>query len=135
MIRILKFGEIPDSEIFARDEKSADVSGIVADIIGDVRSRGDEALFDYCGRFDKAELSCLAVTQQELEEALPPLSRSFWRFWKKRREIFVLSTKSSCERALKASPPTVSSPVRRSLPSKRWACMSPAARQAIRPRF
>ena len=77
MIRILKFGEIPDSEIFARDEKSADVSGIVADIIGDVRSRGDEALFDYCGRFDKAELSCLAVTQQELEEAFASVEPKF----------------------------------------------------------
>ena len=77
MIRIMKFGEIPDSEIFARDEKGADVSGIVSGIIADVRSRGDAALFDYCSRFDKAELSCLAVTEKELDEAFAAVEPKF----------------------------------------------------------
>ena len=57
MIKILKYGEVPNSEIFARGTAAADVSAVVSDIIGDVRSRGDEALFEYCKKFDKAELS------------------------------------------------------------------------------
>lgn len=77
MIRIMKFGAIPDSEIFARDEKGADVSGIVSGIIADVRSRGDAALFDYCSKFDKAELSCLAVTEKELDEAFAAVEPRF----------------------------------------------------------
>ena len=77
MIRIMKFGEIPDSEIFARDEKGMDVSAIVTDIIADVRSRGDAALFDYCRRFDKAELASLAVTQEELDEAIAAVEPKF----------------------------------------------------------
>ena len=77
MIRILKYGAIPDSEIFARNEKGADVSGVVADIIADVRSRGDAALFDYCRRFDKAELKSLAVTEQELEEVFAAVEPKF----------------------------------------------------------
>ncbi len=77
MIRIMKFGEIPDSEIFARDEKGMDVSAIVTDIIADVRSRGDAALFDYCRRFDKAELTSLAVTQEELDEAIAAVEPKF----------------------------------------------------------
>ena len=77
MIRIMKYGQIPDSEIFARDSKAADVSAVVADIIRDVRVRKDEALFDYCRRFDKAELTTLAVTQQELEEAVAAVQPRF----------------------------------------------------------
>lgn len=77
MIRIMKFGEIPDSEIFARDEKGMDVSAIVTDIITDVRSRGDAALFDYCRRFDKAELASLAVTEEELDEAIAAVEPKF----------------------------------------------------------
>lgn len=77
MIRILRYGAIPDSEIFAREDKSADVSAVVSDIIADVRSRGDAALFDYCRRFDKAELTALAVTQEELEEAVAAVDPKF----------------------------------------------------------
>ncbi len=77
MIRIMKFGAIPDSEIFARDEKGADVSAIVADIIADVRSRGDAALYDYCRRFDKADLKCLAVSQAEIDEAFAAVEPKF----------------------------------------------------------
>ena len=77
MIRILKFGAIPDSEIFARADNGADVSGVVSQIIADVRSRGDAALFDYCRRFDKAELTCLSVTQAEIDEAIAAVEPRF----------------------------------------------------------
>ncbi len=77
MIRIMAYGEIPNSEIFAREESVADVSGAVAEIIQNVRSRGDEALLEYCRKFDKAELTALAVTPEELEEAYASVEPRF----------------------------------------------------------
>ncbi len=70
MIRIYQYGEVPNQEIFARTEPTANVSGIVSEIIQDVRRRGDEALLEYTKKFDKAELESLEVTEAEFEEAL-----------------------------------------------------------------
>ena len=44
MIRIMKYGEEPNSAIFQRSTATADVSGAVAEIIQAVRKEGDEAL-------------------------------------------------------------------------------------------
>ncbi len=46
MIKILKYGEVKNSEIFARTEPKTDVEGIVSDIIANVREKGDAALFE-----------------------------------------------------------------------------------------
>ncbi len=70
MIKILKYGEVSNSEIFARGESKASVEGIVSDIIANVRSRGDAALFEYCERFDKAKISSLLVSKEEIDEAI-----------------------------------------------------------------
>ena len=48
MIQILKYGEVPSEDIFARVVPTVDVAGIVADIIANVRWRGDAALYEYC---------------------------------------------------------------------------------------
>ena len=70
MIKIYKYGEVPAEEIFDRESPTSNVSGIVADIIEDVKKRGDEALFHYCQKFDGADLECLEVTQDEINEAI-----------------------------------------------------------------
>lgn len=70
MIRIYPYGEVPNQEIFARTEPTANVSDIVTKIIQDVRRRGDEALLEYTKKFDKAELTNLQVTEEEFQEAL-----------------------------------------------------------------
>ena len=70
MIKILKCGEVSNDEIFARVVPTVDVAGIVADIIQNVRARGDAALYEYCEKFDKAKLDCLQVSPEEIEEAL-----------------------------------------------------------------
>ena len=57
MIKILKYGEVENSEIFARAESNINVEDTVSEIIKDVRARGDEALKFYCEKFDKAKLS------------------------------------------------------------------------------
>ena len=70
MIKILKCGEVANDEIFARVVPTVDVAGIVADIIANVRARGDAALYEYCEKFDKAKLDSLQVSPEEIEEAL-----------------------------------------------------------------
>jgi len=70
MINILKYGEVANEEIFARVVPTVDVAGIVADIIDNVRNRGDAALYEYCEKFDKAKLDSLQVSPAEIEEAL-----------------------------------------------------------------
>ena len=70
MIKIMKYGQVPNSEIFARVTPTVDVAGIVADILYDVRKNGDKAVLAYCAKFDKAELDTLEVSKEEIEEAL-----------------------------------------------------------------
>ena len=69
MIKILRYGEVPNGEIFARAESTVNVEAVVADIIADVRQNGDKALYAYCEKFDKATLTSLIVTPEEMAEA------------------------------------------------------------------
>lgn len=77
MIPILKVGQVPNSEIFARVTPEADVAAIVADIIADVRENGDTAVKAYCTKFDKAELTSLEVTPEEIQEAISQVEPEF----------------------------------------------------------
>ena len=77
MIKILKVNEVSSDEIFARFEPTASVEAVVADIIDTVRREGDKALYDYTARFDKAELTSLQVTAEEIEEALEATEPAF----------------------------------------------------------
>ncbi len=70
MIRLMKFGDVPPEEIFSRAEPEVDVSAVVADILREVRTRGDAALLEYNARFEKAELAALEVSADEMEAAL-----------------------------------------------------------------
>ena len=83
MIKILKVGEVAPSQIFARVMPAADVETIVADIIRDVRARGDEALREYAKRFDRAELTDLQVSEEELREAFDAVEPAFLDVLKK----------------------------------------------------
>ena len=77
MIKIYKYGEVPASEIFARENPTQNVSGIVNDIINDVRARGDEALLYYCSKFDGAALESLEVSREEIDEAMALVPSEF----------------------------------------------------------
>ena len=70
MIKIMKYGEVKAEEVCARVEPKVDVESIVADIIADVRANGDKALFAYCEKFDKATLTSLQVSREEMDEAM-----------------------------------------------------------------
>lgn len=77
MIPILKVGQVPNSEIFARVTPEADVVAIVADIIADVKENGDTAVKAYCAKFDKAELTSLEVTPEEIQAAVSQVDPEF----------------------------------------------------------
>ena len=69
MIKILKCGQVPKSEIFSRFEPTVSVEGVVSEIIAKVISEGDDALYYYGEKFDKVKLTSLEVTQEEIDEA------------------------------------------------------------------
>ena len=77
MIPILKVGQVPNSEIFARVTPEADVAAIVADIIADVKENGDTAVKAYSAKFDKAELTSLEVTPKEIQAAISQVEPEF----------------------------------------------------------
>ena len=77
MIRILKYGEVANEDIFARVTPEVDVACVVSDIISDVRARGDAALYDYCEKFDKVRLDALEVTEAEINEAFESIEPEF----------------------------------------------------------
>ena len=83
MIKIMKYGEVSASDIFARTEPTFDVAGIVTDIIDNVRKDGDKALFEYSEKFDKANLTSLEVTEAEIEEAFSLVEPHFIEVLKK----------------------------------------------------
>ena len=77
MIKILKYGEVSASDVFARVTPTFDVESIVADIIYNVRKNGDKALYEYCEKFDKVKLTALAVSREEMDEAFAQVPADF----------------------------------------------------------
>ena len=77
MIRILRFGAVPPEEVFARAVPEIDVSAVVADILRDVRQRGDAALLEYDEKFEKAKLDALEVSEAEMDAALRATDPAF----------------------------------------------------------
>lgn len=83
MIKILKYGEVSNEDIFARAVPAVNVESIVSEIIENVKTNGDKALFEYCKKFDKAELESLLVTREEIEEAVNAVEPEFIEILKK----------------------------------------------------
>ena len=77
MISIMKYGEISNSEIFARQSRIADTEAIVAEIISNVRQNGDKAVLDYTVKFDKVVLDNMEVTQEEIDQAFAAVEPEF----------------------------------------------------------
>ena len=77
MIQIFKYNEVTASDIFARVSPTINVEQIVTEIIENVKTNGDSALYTYCEKFDKAKLTSLLVTQEEIEEAVHAVEPKF----------------------------------------------------------
>ena len=83
MIRILKYGEVENREIFTRMAPKAHVEDAVADIIRQVREEGDAALYRFCETFDHVTLTALEVRPEEFEEAYAAVDADFIRILRK----------------------------------------------------
>lgn len=71
MIKIQYAKNHTDEELLSRNvPESAAVDEIVKGIIEDVKANGDNALYEYARRFDKAKLDSLAVSEEEINEAV-----------------------------------------------------------------
>ena len=79
MIKILEYNKVNKEEFFSRLSEKVDVSDIVTDIIENVKANGDKALFEYCKKFDKADLTALEVTKEEIDEAFGMVEERFIR--------------------------------------------------------
>ena len=77
MIRILKYGEVAEQDIFARAVSAVNVEDTVAAILSDVRENGDEALLRYTEKFDGVRPEPLQVTPAEIEEAVASVDARF----------------------------------------------------------
>ena len=77
MIKILNEKLNTREEIFSVKETKVDVSSIVAEIIENVRKLGDKAIFDYNKKFDKADITTLKVTEEEINEAFNQTDKEF----------------------------------------------------------
>ena len=91
MIQILNSKEVSREEIFARAVSTVDVTGVCAEIIANVRARGDAALLEYSEKFDRVTLSSLEVTEAETEEAAENI-RAFHE--KQVRNSFIINEKN-----------------------------------------
>ncbi len=77
MIKIFKYGEVENRDIFMRTNPVNTVTDIVTNIINDVRENGDAALFRYCEKFDGSKLDSLEVSDGETEEAFSLVEPEF----------------------------------------------------------
>ncbi|MBQ6798286.1 MAG: histidinol dehydrogenase [Oscillospiraceae bacterium] len=77
MIKIYNYGEVPNEEIFARENIAANVEAVVAEIIADVRTNGDAALIRYAEKFDRVKLESLEVSAQEIDAAFEAVPAEF----------------------------------------------------------
>lgn len=68
MIKILKYGEVSNDEIFAREDVATGVEDKVQAIIAEVVAKGDRAVIAFTEKFDGVKLEVLEVTEEEIEE-------------------------------------------------------------------
>lgn len=77
MIKIIVEDLSKREEIFSAKETKRDVSLIVTEIIEKVKKEGDKAIFELCEKFDKAKLTTLKVSNEEIETAYNKVEKEF----------------------------------------------------------
>ena len=85
MIRTISYTSPEDLHFLQRTD-TMDVMGIVKDILQNVRTNGDAALLEYSRKFDKAELTALEVTQEEIDEAFRCVEPEYIEILKEAKE-------------------------------------------------
>ena len=77
MIKTMKYTNMVElkNELSRSQFSHDDVNTILKDILDDVKSRRDQALYDYNKKFDNVSLSSLQVTEKEIEDAFNRLDK------------------------------------------------------------
>lgn len=86
MIKIFEYEKISEKEILSRSEGKTGVEDIVADIIKNVRTHGDDALLQYAEKFDHVALQELEVSSEEIDKAYDTVDQKFIDVLKKAAE-------------------------------------------------
>ncbi len=80
IIRTVKLKELSDSEIERLEKRGIleieEYVNVVNEIINNVKEKGDKALLEYTEKFDKAKLTDLKVSDEEIKEAYEKISPS-----------------------------------------------------------
>ena len=79
MIKIMKYGQVSNSEIFARVNMKTNIEDTVTEIIQNVIENIDKAVLGYCEKFDGVKLGSLQVTDAEINEAYKSMDAEFVR--------------------------------------------------------
>ncbi len=95
MIKIINGGD--STQVFSRVTPKVNVAETVANIIKDVKERGDKALLEYTLKFDKADLKCLRVTEEEIEQAVQSVEPKFMEILKRSAK----NIRAFCEKQLR----------------------------------
>lgn len=74
MVEIIKYRDTNKEELLERSISFVDVSADVTAIIDEVKREGDAALYRFCRLYDKAELSSLEVSDEEIDTAIKSVS-------------------------------------------------------------
>jgi len=75
---VLERGQrLTDADLARSGGVDAEILGVAAGIVEDVRLRGDEAVRDYTAKFDKVELDSFRVTRAEIDAAVELVSDEF----------------------------------------------------------
>lgn len=77
LVNIQPGGRLTDSALARSGGIDAEVVKVVADILAEVRSRGDAALIEYTEKFDGAQIASFAVEPAEIEAAYELVDREF----------------------------------------------------------
>ena len=97
MIKILKYGEVENNDIFARGNDELDVSDAVYEIIKNVRAQGDDALYMYAEKFDRVKLDSLiaaarAAVEPKFLEVLEKAAANIRKFHERQvRNSFIIN--------------------------------------------
>ena len=77
MIKIMKMSEIALEEILERTIPMSTVEDQVQEIVAEVRKNGDNALYMFSEKFDKAKLTALEVSEEEINQAYESVDEKF----------------------------------------------------------
>ena len=77
MIKILDMKRVSENEIFLRGLSEPDVFASVAEIIAEVRARGDAAVLDFTEKFDGVRPASLELAPEEWDSAVDSVEPEF----------------------------------------------------------